>query len=152
MPKTIKEFQLNQSTGEVSVEYSDDSTSKFNAADMVRAQTDPVTGGIRYPVAGTPNSLPAALSAVGRGAVSKSTCALLGDSRNHQFCSGGAIANGLTRTKVAVHWLTWFNALNGQPLSVLANYAYSGTKTYDLDGQITSLLSLSTLPEFAFVC
>lgn len=47
MPKTIKEFQLNQSTGEVSVEYSDDSTSKFNAADMVTAQTDPVTGGIK---------------------------------------------------------------------------------------------------------
>lgn len=46
MPKTIKEFQLNQSTGEVSVEYSDDSTSKFNAADMVTAQTDPVTGGV----------------------------------------------------------------------------------------------------------
>ena len=46
MPKTIKEFQLNQSTGEVSVEYSDDSTSKFNAADMVTAQTDAVTGGI----------------------------------------------------------------------------------------------------------
>lgn len=48
MPKTIKEFQLNQSTGEVSVEYSDDSTSKFNAADMVTAQTDPVTGGLIF--------------------------------------------------------------------------------------------------------
>src|SRR5574343_579837 len=47
MPKTIKEFQLNQSTGEVSVEYSDDSTSKFNAADMVTAQTDPVTGMVK---------------------------------------------------------------------------------------------------------
>ena len=39
MTKTIKEFQLNQSTGEVSVEYSDYSTSKFNAADMVTART-----------------------------------------------------------------------------------------------------------------
>ncbi len=51
MPKTIKEFQLNQSTGEVSVEYSDDSTSKFNAADMVTAQTDPVTGMVRVTAA-----------------------------------------------------------------------------------------------------
>src|SRR5574343_1554931 len=48
MPKTIKEFQLNQSTGEVSVEYSDDITSKFNAADMVTAQTDPVTGVVSF--------------------------------------------------------------------------------------------------------
>lgn len=68
MPKTIKEFQLNQSTGEVSVEYSDDSTSKFNAADMVTAQTDPVTGGIVISAgqnrAIIPNSLIAAADGV----------------------------------------------------------------------------------------
>lgn len=46
MPKQIKEFQLDNTTGNVSVEYDDNSTNKFNAANMVTVQTDPVTGGI----------------------------------------------------------------------------------------------------------
>lgn len=66
MPKTIKEFQLNQSTGEVSVEYSDNSTSKFNASDMVTAQTDPVTGRIKKITSGVRD----ALSDLGVSAVS----------------------------------------------------------------------------------
>lgn len=35
MSKVVKEIVTNQFTGEVSVEYSDDSTNKFNMADMV---------------------------------------------------------------------------------------------------------------------
>lgn len=53
MSKTVKEFQLNQATGEVNVEYSDDSTNKFSVADTVTAQTDPITGGITYSAAGS---------------------------------------------------------------------------------------------------
>lgn len=46
MTKTVKEFYQNMATGEVAVEYSDNSTNKFNVADTVTAQTDPVNGGI----------------------------------------------------------------------------------------------------------
>lgn len=46
MTKTVKEFYQNMATGEVTVEYSDDSTNKFNVSDTVTAQTDPVNGGI----------------------------------------------------------------------------------------------------------
>ena len=42
--KTVKEI-VTDVGGNVSVEYSDDSTSKFNLADAVTASTNPVTGG-----------------------------------------------------------------------------------------------------------
>lgn len=77
--------------------------------------------------------------------------ALLGDSRNDQATSGGAIGNGLTRTRTATHWLNWFNALNNQPLALVAKYALSGTLTSALDGQITSLLAVSPRPQFAAI-
>lgn len=35
MPKQIKEFQLDNTTGNISVEYDDNSTNKFNAATLL---------------------------------------------------------------------------------------------------------------------
>jgi len=88
---------------------------------------------------------------LGTAPITRNTCALLGDSRNDQAFSGGALSNGLKRTKTALHWLHWFNALNGQKLACIANYAVSGSRTSDLDGQITNLLATSPLPQFAFI-
>lgn len=88
---------------------------------------------------------------IGTAPIARNTCALLGDSRNDQAFSGGALSNGLKRTKTALHWLHWFNALNGQKLACIASYAVSGSRTSDLDGQITNLLALTTLPQFAFI-
>ena len=42
--KTIKEI-VQDVAGNVSVEYSDDSTNKFNVADTVTSKVNPVTGG-----------------------------------------------------------------------------------------------------------
>lgn len=43
MTKAVKEFLLDQGTGEVNVEYSDNTTTKYNLADAVTA-TQPRAG------------------------------------------------------------------------------------------------------------
>ena len=52
MSKTLKEFMLRQTTGQVDLEFDDDSTLSYNMKDVVTAQTDPVTGGIGILVGG----------------------------------------------------------------------------------------------------
>lgn len=48
MTLPIKEYYHNMTTGEVTIEYSDDSTRSFNMNDSVTAVTNPVTGGNRF--------------------------------------------------------------------------------------------------------
>jgi len=93
----------------------------------------------------------AAHAAMGVNAIARNTCVLLGDSRNDQATSGGAIINGLTRTKTALNWFNWYNALNNQPLQLIAKYAVSGSLTSALDSQITNTLNINPLPQFAFI-
>lgn len=45
MTKTVKEIYQDRVGGDVTIEYSDDSISKFNIVDTVTAQVDPVNGG-----------------------------------------------------------------------------------------------------------
>lgn len=44
MSKNLKEFMLRQTTGQVDLEFDDDSTQSYNMKDVVSAITDPVTG------------------------------------------------------------------------------------------------------------
>jgi hypothetical protein len=105
----------------------------------------------------------AAHAVMGVNAIARNTCVLLGDSRNDQATSGGAIVNGLTRTKTALSWFNWYNALNNQPLQLVAKFAISGSQTssvYDTGSraagnapadQVASVLALNPLPQFAFI-
>jgi len=63
--KPIKEIHTD-SGGNVTVEYSDDSTMKFNQADTVTAVTNPVTGGIASLQAGGQNFFPDGLTSIQR--------------------------------------------------------------------------------------
>ena len=54
--KVIKEI-VTDVGGNTTIEYSDDTTQKYNVADVVTAQVNPLTGGV-------------ALSAVGRASIS----------------------------------------------------------------------------------
>lgn len=49
--KVIKEI-ITDVGGNTTIEYSDDTTQKYNVADVVTAQSNPVTGGISFPAAG----------------------------------------------------------------------------------------------------
>lgn len=111
---------------------------------VVRAATDAVTGEKSFLQNGQ-------IIASGVGKVAVGTCVLLGDSRNDQHSTGTVIAYGNKRTKSAVHWLNWYNALSNQPINVLAKYAVSNTQTSDLAGQVASVLALPVLPQFAFI-
>lgn len=46
MTLPVKEYYHNHTTGQVTIEYSDDSTKSFNMNDVVTSQIDPVNGGI----------------------------------------------------------------------------------------------------------
>lgn len=46
MSKNLKEFMLRQTTGQVDLEFDDDSTQSYNMRDVVTATSDPVTGGV----------------------------------------------------------------------------------------------------------
>ena len=134
-------------------------SSKMASSDLTggTAYVAPVVQAQFTPVMATTSLLTGLTSFVAGGAaaqlgrIAAGTCALLGDSRNDQFGSGAAVINGLTRTKTAVHWLNWYNALNNQPIKPLAKFAVSGSFTVALDNQITSLLALNPLPEFGFI-
>lgn len=45
MALPVKEYLHDHTTGQVTIEYSDDSTKTFNMNDVVTAETNPVTGG-----------------------------------------------------------------------------------------------------------
>ena len=48
MSKNLKEFMLRQTTGQVDLEFDDDSTQSYNMKDVVTATSDPVTGAVGF--------------------------------------------------------------------------------------------------------
>lgn len=47
MSKNLKEFMLRQTTGQVDLEFDDDSTQSYNMKDVVTATSDPAAGGLQ---------------------------------------------------------------------------------------------------------
>jgi hypothetical protein len=111
------------------------------AAVPVTMNTDPLTGG----------GLKVNDVTIPLGKVAAGSMALLGDSRNDQQSNGVVTYGNIGRNRTAVHWFNWYNALNNQPVTLHSKYAVSGSLTSALDGQITSMVALGNLPQFAAI-
>lgn len=164
MPQTIKYIGTTSRwpelafTGQQSVwnpgqleERSDAEVAKLLATGLFEVANLPVATVKTHPITGV-LGLQAGVGTFQLGQVATGTAALLGDSRNDQQSNGVVTYGAIGRTKTATHWFNWYNALNNQPLTLHSKYAVSGSLTTALDGQVTSLLALSSpLPQFAFI-
>jgi len=112
--KPIKEVYTDVG-GNVTVEYSDDSTMKFNQADTVTAVTNPSPGGISLMVSG--NSIPLTFR--------KRTCVIFGDSITAQNFAVSATYNSYADNG----YFNWAQAYLGQPFELVRNAGVGGNGT-----------------------
>jgi len=92
----------------------------------------------------TPLDLSGALAAGGVGFL-RSTSWIFGDSRDDQQSSG------LGKTQPALNYWNHFQAITGQRIKLLGKYAVSGSKTYDLAGQIATAVATGVFPQYAVI-